>query len=85
MVRTIVFLLLSVVTLGALATPGFAALGVLLLLSFPVLFVWWLGLAVTTRGAPSRAIARTTRRRLLGPGGPDDPYADLPYDDESRS
>jgi len=82
MFRTLVFLFLTVITLGALATPGFAAVGVLLLLFMFGVFFWWMALAVTTRGTPSRAVARTERHRLLGPGGADDPYADVPYEDE---
>jgi len=82
MVRTIVFLFLSVITLGVLATPGGAGVGVLLLLLLFGAAAWWMGLAVTTRGAPSEALARTKRHRLLGPGGPDDPFADVPYEDE---
>jgi hypothetical protein len=84
MFRTLVFLFLSVITLGALATPGFAGLGVLLLLCLFGAAFWWVALAVTTRGTPSQAVARTKRHRLLGPGGPDDPFADTPYEGEGR-
>lgn len=56
----------------------------LLLLSLFGAAVWWTGLAVVTHGTPSEALARTKRHRLLGPGGPDDPFADVPYEDERR-
>jgi hypothetical protein len=83
MVRTIVFLLMSIIALGVVATPGLALVGVFLL---PFLFLgaagWWIALAVTTRGRPSAIVVRTARPRLLGPGGPDDSFADVPYDED---
>jgi hypothetical protein len=83
MVRAIAFMLLSVITLGVIATPGLALLGVVLL---PFLLLgaagWWIALAVTTHGRPSQAVVRTSRHRFLGPGGPDDSFADVAYDDE---
>lgn len=82
MFRTIVFSFLTVITLAAFATPGFAPLGMLLLLFLFGGALWWMGLAVTTRGTPSEAIARTKRHRFLGPGGPDDPFAEEPYEGE---
>jgi hypothetical protein len=49
MVRTIVFLLVAAITLGALATPFFAGIGILLLLALVVAApLWWIGLVVTT-------------------------------------
>ncbi|HVU76603.1 MAG TPA: hypothetical protein VHC67_03405 [Gaiellaceae bacterium] len=85
MVRTLVFLLLCLVTLGAMVTPGFAPLGLLMLVFLIGLPIWWAGFAVTTRGYPGEAVAATKRHRLLGPGGDDDPFADLPYlDDEEH-
>jgi hypothetical protein len=30
---------------------------------------------------PGEEISHVKRHQLLGPGGPDDPFADLPYDD----
>ena len=83
MVRTIVFLFLAVIALGALATPFFAGVGVLLLLFLLVVSVGWIRLLVATRGQPSGVVLRTPRYRFLGPGGPDDPFADLPYAEET--
>jgi hypothetical protein len=85
MVRTLVILLLSVIVLGTLATPGFAGAGVLMLLFLLALPVWWIGLAVTEHGQPGEAVARTRHQRFLGPGGPDDPFADVPFEDEPPS
>jgi hypothetical protein len=79
MARTIVFLFLGVITLGVLATPGFAVVGVLLLLFLFGAVAWWIGLVVATHGDPGEAVARTPRHRFLGPGGPDDPFADVPF------
>jgi hypothetical protein len=81
MVRTIVFLLLSLIALGALATPGVAAVGLLLLLFVFGAGTWLIALAVTTRGRPAEAVI-LGRHRFLGPGGPDDPFADVPYDED---
>lgn len=82
MARTLVVFLLTLITIGSLATPGLAPLGLLLLLFLFGAAVWWMGLAVTTRGRPATAVARTKRHQFLGPGGLDDPFADAPYDDE---
>lgn len=78
MARMLVFLLLSVITLGVLATPGFAVVGVLFLFFLLGTAAWWIGLAVVTHGHPGEAVVRTAhaQHRLLGPGGPDDPFAD---------
>ena len=78
MVRTLVFLFLMVITLGVVATPGFAAVGILLLLFLFATAAWWIGLAVATHGHPGEVVARTPHQRFLGPGGPDDPFADTP-------
>lgn len=82
MARTLVALLLGVVTLGAFVTPGFAPLGLLLLFFLFCALVWGTGFAVTARGRPSEVVATTKRRRFLGPGGADDPFADAPYEDD---
>jgi hypothetical protein len=83
MVRTLFFLLLAAIAIGALGTPFLAGIGVLLLLLLIVAApLWWIGLAVYTHGHPSRPVAYTRAHRFLGPGGPDDPFADAPYADE---
>jgi hypothetical protein len=81
MVRTIICLFLLVITLGALSTPFFAGLGLLLLLFGLMGLVGWIRLVIATRGRPSEVVLYTPRHTFLGPGGPDDPFADLPYAD----
>jgi hypothetical protein len=73
-----------VITLSLLATPGLAAVGVLLLLFLCGAPVWWIGLVVTTHGRPSEAVVRTPGHRFLGPGGPDDPFADTQYEGDAQ-
>jgi len=83
MVTTLVILFLAAIALGALSTPFFAPLGLLLLLFGLVGAIWWIGLLVATRGHPSEVVLHTPRYRFLGPGGPDDPFADVSYADEA--
>ena len=82
MVRTLVLFLFAVISLGTLATPGLAPVGALLLFATFAAVGWWIWLAVITRGQPAEVVARTPRHRFLGPGGPDDPFADVPYADD---
>jgi hypothetical protein len=56
----------------------FAGLYIIFLL---VSFVWLLWMVIFLANDPSEEIRETKRHRLLGPGGPDDPFADDPYDD----
>lgn len=79
-----IFFLLALLAVASFATPGTAPIGILLLLFLFVCVVWWIGLVATTRGAPVEALARVKRHEFLGPGGPDDPFADVPYEDEDR-
>src|SRR5262249_23411860 len=83
MVRTVVFLFLAAIALGALATPFFVGIGMLLLLLLIVAApLWWIGLAVSPEGPRSRPVAYPRVHRFLGPGGPDDPFAAAPYANE---
>jgi hypothetical protein len=82
MVRTIVYLLLGTVLLGTIAAPGLAAVA---LVAAPLLvlgFLWRIALTVSTHGRPVDAIVRTRKSHLLGPGGPDDSFADSPVDED---
>jgi hypothetical protein len=54
-----------------------ASLLVLLLL-FAVAWLIWAGMFLSND--PTEEIIRTPRHQFLGPGGPDDPFADDPYD-----
>jgi hypothetical protein len=77
-----IFFLLALLAVASFAVPGLGPFGALLLLFLLAAGVWWIGLAATTRGAPREALARVKRAELLGPGGPDDPFANEPYEDE---
>lgn len=75
MVRTVSLLLLGVTAVGVVATPGFAAAGLLLIPLAVLVAVWWLVLGAMTDGRRTEAVVHIRRRELLGPGGPDDPFA----------
>jgi hypothetical protein len=82
MMITIFFFLLALLAAATFAVPGLAAVGLILFFFIFASAVWWFGLAVSTRGEPSEALVQTKRHHLLGPGGPDDPFADERYEDE---
>jgi hypothetical protein len=46
-----------------------------------VSLVWLVWMVIVLSNNPSEELRRTKRHRLLGPGGPDDPFANDPYDD----
>jgi hypothetical protein len=52
---------------------------VILLFLFTVVALFWLGLFLDND--PAEEIRATKRHQFLGPGGPDDPFADDPFDD----
>jgi len=83
MITTLVLLLLAVLFLGLVATPGLGAIGLVLAPLIGVAVVWWIGAAAVTRGRPSDVVVRTRHRQFLGPGGPDDPFADEFVDEGS--
>jgi len=82
MVRTIVYLLLAFVALGAIATPGLGAFALVVALLWGLGFVWRIALTVSTHGRPIDAVVRTRRSHLFGPGGPDDSFAASPLDED---
>jgi hypothetical protein len=53
----------------------------LLILVFPVALAWLVWMVFFLANDPSEEIRQTTHLQFLGPGGPDDPFADDPYDD----
>ena len=69
MVRTIVYLLLSFVVLGTIATPGLGAFALVVALLWGLGFVWRIALTVSTHGRPIDAVVNTRQSHLLGPGG----------------
>jgi hypothetical protein len=56
----------------------FAGLYIVFLL---VSIVWLVWMVIFLANDPSEEIREMKRHRLLGPGGPDDPFADDPYED----
>ena len=53
----------------------------LLIVLFPLTLVWLVWMIVFLANDPTEEIRQTKHHRFLGPGGPDDPFADDPYDD----
>jgi hypothetical protein len=51
---------------------------ILFLLITPLVLFW---LSEFLANGPAEEILQTKRHQFLGPGGPDDPFADDPYDD----
>lgn len=56
----------------------FAGLYIVFVLLVPVWLIWMI---IFLANHPDEEIRETKRYQLLGPGGPDDPFADAPYDD----
>jgi hypothetical protein len=83
MITTVVLSLLTVLFVGTIATPGLGAFGLVLAPLIGVAVVWSIGAAAVTHGRPSDVVVRTRHRQFLGPGGPDDPFADEHVDDGS--
>jgi hypothetical protein len=75
MVRTIVYLFVAVVLLGTIATPGLGAFALVVVPLLGLWFLWRIALTVFTHGRSVDAVVHTRRSHLLGPGGPDDPFA----------
>jgi hypothetical protein len=56
-------------------------LAALLIILFPFALAWLVWMVVFLANDPSEEIRQTRHGRLLGPGGPDDPFAGVPLDD----
>jgi hypothetical protein len=56
-------------------------LAALLILVFPVALARLVWMVFFLANDPSEEIRQTKHLQFLGPGGPDDPFADDPYDD----
>jgi hypothetical protein len=52
----------------------------LILVAFPVAVVWLVWMIFFLANHPGEEIRSVQRHQFLGPGGPDDPFADDPYD-----
>lgn len=81
MVRSLFYVLLAIIVLGTVAVPG---LGAFALLAVPLVvlgLLWRVALTIVTRGRPTDAVGHTRVHHFLGPGGPDDSFANYVFDD----
>jgi hypothetical protein len=69
MVRTIVYLLVAIVVLGTIATPGLGALALVVAPLLGLGLLWRIALTVSNHGRPLDAVVHTRQSHLLGPGG----------------
>ena len=53
----------------------------LLIVLFPFAVAWLVWMTFFLASDPTEEIRQTKRHRFLGPGGPDDPFANQPFDD----
>jgi len=81
MVRALSLLLLGVVTLAFVATPGLAGVALLLVPFALIAVVWWIALGAGASSRRTEAVVRVRHRELLGPGGPDDSFSGARSDD----
>ncbi len=75
MVRTLLLLLVAFTAVGVVATPGLAGAALLIVPLAVVGVVWWIVLGAATPGRRTDPFIHVRHRELLGPGGPDDPFA----------
>jgi hypothetical protein len=81
MVRAIVYFFLAIVVLGTIAVPGLGAVALVVAPLLGLGFLWRTALTVSTHGHSIDAVVHTRRSHLLGPGGPDDSFADSSLDE----
>jgi hypothetical protein len=53
----------------------------LLILLFPLTLAWLVWMTFFLANDPTEEICQVKHRQFLGPGGPDDPFANDPFDD----
>lgn len=53
----------------------------LILVAFPLTVAWLVWMILFLANDPSEEIRHAKRHQFLGPGGPDDPFAEDPWDD----
>jgi hypothetical protein len=56
-------------------------LAALLIVVLPFALAWLTWMVFFVANDPSEEICHAKHHRFLGPGGPDDPFANDPYDD----
>ena len=54
----------------------------LILIFFPLVVVWLIWMIFFLANDPSEEVREVKRYRFLGPGGPDDPFAGDPWDED---
>ena len=55
--------------------------GALLMVLIPVVLAWLVWMVFFLANDPGEEIRLAKHEQFLGPGGPDDPFANAPYDD----
>ena len=60
---------------------GMDPLSLLLIALLPLVPVWLIWMALFLANDPAEEIRTAKHHQFLGPGGPDDPFADDPFDD----
>ena len=55
--------------------------GAFILVLFPFTLVWLVWVMLFLANDPGEEIRQVRRYQFLGPGGPDDPFANDPFDD----
>jgi hypothetical protein len=55
--------------------------GALFLVLLPFMIAWFVWMVFFLANDPGDEIRHAKRHQFLGPGGPDDPFANDPYDD----
>ena len=53
----------------------------LLIPLLPLIPIWLIWMALFVANDPSEEIRKAKHHQFLGPGGPDDPFANDPFDD----
>ena len=56
-------------------------IGALVIVAFPLALAWLVWLVFFLANDPGEEIRNAKHRQFLGPNGPDDPFANDPYDD----
>ena len=59
---------------------GMDPFSLLLIVLIPLIPIWVIWVALFLANDPTEEIRKTQHAQFLGPGGPDDPFADEPFD-----
>jgi hypothetical protein len=64
-----------------MGVKGIQMIAGLLIVSLPVAFAWLVWMVFFVANDPGYEISHTRHGGFLGPGGPDDPFANVPSED----